>query len=320
MPQFRLPLVGVPNNRDGTVDKDFWLKNCYTETNDEAHRYVVKRPGLVQVHNLANAAGRGIHEWKGNLYSVIGNTVYKEDASIGTIDTSTGKVSFGENSSGTEYLLISDKTDLWTVETDDTLTKVTDADFPGAHVSGCEVYDGYTFLLLANARLHNSAVSDPTSWVATNFITAETRADGGVALIRYLDYLVVLGEETIEFFYDAANATGSPLLRYEGTSILIGCAAGDSAVKVESTFCFVGVSPGGGKGVYMYEGLTPKLVSTRAIDKILDAEGADISDAYAFAIRYQGHSLYVLTLPTTGAITLVYDITEQSWHEWSTLR
>lgn len=318
MPELRFPLVGVPGNRDGSVDKDFWLKNCYVETNDEQHRFVRKRPGFTQLYDLADGEGRGIHEWKGDLYSVIGNTVYKNNVALtGNLNTSTGPVRFAENASGIEYLLIQDKTDLWTVATDDTLAEVTDVDLPSPMVSGIEVYDGYTFVLTPDARVYNSALADPLNWSALEFITAETRADGGVALIRYLDYLVVLGTETIEFFYDAANATGSPLLRYEGTSILIGCAAGDSVVKVESTFCFIGVSPGGGHGVYMYDGLTPKLVSTKAIDKILDAEGAAISDAYAFAIRYQGHSFYVVTLPTTGAITLVFDITENNWHEWS---
>jgi hypothetical protein len=67
----------------------------------------------------------------------------------------------------------------------------------------------------------------------------------------------------------------------------------------------------------MEGGFDAKRISNTAIDRILDKEGANISNAYSFFVRHAGHSFYVLTLPTTSARTFVYQFEEDEWSEWT---
>jgi hypothetical protein len=129
---------------------------------------------------------------------------------------------------------------------------------------------------------------------------------------------VGLGEKTIEVLYDAANATGSPLNRFEGMGQLIGCASANTAANCENHLVFVAQGEESGRFVAMYAGgFKPERISTQAIDEILDKEGTGLANAYGFHLRVAGHPCYVLTLPTTAARTFVYDIAEKEWYEWT---
>lgn len=315
MPVQRIPLTGNMLTRRSDTNYDQAFKNCYPELVDKDNLFVVKRPGLVEAHDFTDAAGRGIFEWNGNLYSVTGNTLRKGAASVGTINTTTGRCYFTSTGGGTPKLVFHDGTDGWTVTTGDTLTEITDVDFPSNLVSGIAFLNQYVFLLDSDGVIWNSNVGDPTAWDATDFINAEMRPDSGVAIANYYNYIVAFGTDSVEFFYDAANATASPLARVAEAIANIGCAGGDTVVQVNNTLVFVGRDRAGGKAVYTFDGLTPKKVSNKPAERILNAE-VDMSDAYAFPARINGHLFYVLTLPTTGK-TLVYDTVDNAWHEWS---
>jgi len=128
--------------------------------------------------------------------------------------------------------------------------------------------------------------------------------------------LVVFGEDSTEFFYDNANATGSPLSRNTSYTLQAGIAA-PNAIFSQERFCvFIGQSATGGRAVWMLDGFTPKKVSDEYIEKIIDAEAASISSATGYVLRTNGHFFYVLNL-TSQSRTLVYDLEERMWHEWS---
>jgi len=149
-------------------------------------------------------------------------------------------------------------------------------------------------------------------------LTAETMADAGVGLARSINYIVAFGTKTIEFFYDNANASGSPFSRFEGMATMIGCAAGGSIVLADQKLLFVGESQHGGRFIGMMEGgFEIKRISTSAIDEILDTEGSNITNAYAYHVRKGGKNFYVLSLPTTAQRTFVADLDEKEWYEWT---
>lgn len=320
----RIPLAAPVGEREPAAGKDPRLKNCFKETVQEEGKptvYITKRWGLKASTNTGSvAAGRGIHVWKGNVYVVVGNQLFKNgvDATSSgtrTLDTSTGRVFFAEAADGSGLLLIQDKTELYTYN-GTALTKEGDVDIP-TPVSGLVVLDQFAFLMNSNAVLSSSAVGDVQTWNADS-ITAEVKADPGVAISRYINYLVAFGEDTIEFFYDAANPSGSPLSRFEGMSILVGCAAGDTVTLADQKLVFVARSPKGGRYVGMMDkGFEVKRISTNAIDEVLDKEGANISNAYGYHIRKGGKNLYILTLPTIAARTFVADLDEKTWDEWT---
>jgi hypothetical protein len=138
--------------------------------------------------------------------------------------------------------------------------------------------------------------------------------DNIVGLARQNNQVLAFGTYSSEFFYDAANASGSPLARNEGTVLQVGCAAPYAVYENEKFCIFIGQSDSGGRAAWMLEGFSPKKVSTEAIERILDAEGSAISTAKGYGIRTKGHLFYVINL---AACTLVYDVEEKVWHEWS---
>ena len=136
-----------------------------------------------------------------------------------------------------------------------------------------------------------------------------------VALARQNNQIVVMGHSSIEFFYDAANAAGSPLSRNDSTTIQMGVAAPYCVYQNEKYCAYISQSDSGGRAVWLVEGFQPKKVSDEYIERILDAE-TDIEDCRGFGFRTKGHMFYLINLKTNGR-TLVYDLDEKLWHEWS---
>lgn len=315
MPIMRVPLAGNPSDREPDQDKDFRLVNAYVEKQDEQRLDVVKRPGLLKDDDTAVAAGRAIVSFSGNLYAFVGNAIYKNGSALGsTLNTSTGPLGFDIQGGSPQKLWISDGTDLYSLETNDTLTAVSDGDFPASHVIGVVILDTYGVVLDSNGLLHNSSADDLTAWASTDNIEAQIKGDSGVALARHINYLLAFGTDTIEVFYDAANATGSPFSRLEGTPSLIGCAARGSVVNLEKKVFWVATAQGNGAWVAEMDGFTPERISNHAVEQDLEDEGTNISNATAYYIRHGGHAFYVLKLTNK---TWVYDTEMKAWHEWT---
>lgn len=87
----RLPLIVEPENRDETSLRDAKLLNGYVELNDKTKEYwVYKRPGMLQYGVTHAGVGLGVYNWQGNIYSIFGTKLYKDDVEIGTVDSAHG--------------------------------------------------------------------------------------------------------------------------------------------------------------------------------------------------------------------------------------
>lgn len=197
-----------------------------------------------------------------------------------------------------------------------TLVKVTDADYPATTVPGLVYLDGTYYVMTAEGKIFGSAIDDPTSWSALNVIVAQSEPDGGIAIAKHVNYVVAFGAWSLEFFYNAGNPTGSPLLRVDSSLQLVGCASGTSVSSMAGTLFFIGVTKQRGRAVYVLSGTVAEPISSPYVDRILNAD--DMTNVYAFCIRIDGHSYYVVTLSTLG-VTLFYDITTKQWGEWTSL-
>jgi hypothetical protein len=187
--------------------------------------------------------------------------------------------------------------------------------FPTPHIPTPKFIDGYMLLPLANSLdIYNSDVDNIYGWGSSNFVSAEMWPDHVLGLARQNNQILAFGHYSSEFFYDAANATGSPMARNEGTALQIGCAAPYAVYENERFLIFIGQSESGGRAVWQLEGFSPKKVSTEAIERILDEEGTSITTANGYGVRTKGHLLFVINLTSC---TLVYDVEEKVWHEWS---
>lgn len=187
--------------------------------------------------------------------------------------------------------------------------------FPTNPVPGLVYLDGYVFAMDSKGQIYQSDNETPSAWGALNYTSAKSEADNGKAIARHLNYIVAFKEWTADFFYDAGNATGSVLSINQSAHMEIGCADGNSIQNPEQTLIWMGNVVEGGRSIMMLEGLSPKKVSTKAVETFLNA--SDLSGTYSWLYKIAGHTLYGLVL-TDQNVTLVYDISENEWHVWTT--
>lgn len=204
-----------------------------------------------------------------------------------------------------------------TISGDGTLATATAylSGFPSPHVPTPIYMDGYMFLS-KGSDINSSYLDDPTLWDSSDFIAAEMYPDAIKALARHNNQVVALGETSTEFFYDAANATGSPLSRNDAVTIQIGVAAPYAVSEHERNIIWITQSESGGRSVHMLEGFVAKPISDEHIDRILELETSP-QNIRGYRIRTKGHFLYLINLPVQNR-TLVWDSNEKLWTEWST--
>jgi hypothetical protein len=194
---------------------------------------------------------------------------------------------------------------------------VTDPDYPSETVRGICYLDGTYYVMTPGGTIHGSEIENPLSWSALNVIQAHAEPDLGVALFRQKNLLVAFGEYSTQFFYNAGNPTGSPLLPYTSANLELGCASADSIAQAEDTLYFIGRARQRGRSIYQLVGTEPKKISTAYIDRLLDAD--PLENVRAYFLKITGHGFYILTLNDTG-ITLVYDTSTGLWNEWTQMR
>lgn len=187
--------------------------------------------------------------------------------------------------------------------------------FPTPHIPTPTSIDGY-ILLSQNSDVYNCVLDEPDHWDSSNYLTSEIFPDTVVALARQNNQVVVFGVNSTEFFYDAANVSGSPLSRNESTILQTGCAFPYAVYQNEKTCIFIGQSDSGGRAVWQLEGFQGRKISDEFIDRIIDTETSPLL-CQGFGLRTMGHLFFIMHLHDLNR-TLVYDTDEKLWHEWST--
>ena len=187
--------------------------------------------------------------------------------------------------------------------------------FPtGPLAPGAVFLDSTIYVATKAGRVYGSNLNDPTTWGALNYVSAESEPDNLVGIGKHLNYILGFGEWSIDFFYDAGNAVGSPLSVAQSYKSEIGCANGDSIVQFEQTIAWIGRSKTVGTAVYIMDGVSPVKVSNPYIERILG--NSTLADVKAYAFKFNGHMFYVMTLHDLN-MTMVYDINEKQWYQWS---
>lgn len=323
----RFSFIGSPQQRDGTALKDQRFLNMYPELikspiSDGKKYYLKKRPGvsIFQTPTGATGVGRGIFYWQkyGTYLYVIGNTLYANAVSIATLTTSTGPVGFTEFLTGSaDYIVLVDGIKGYSISSGNVVTQITDPNFPSPHIPNPIFFDGYLFLAASNTQtIHNSTLLNATTWPTDGFIDAELFPDNLVGLVKAQNYIAAVGTASIEYFYDNANATGSPLQRNAPAVTQLGCVATSTIVMTEKQFVLVGTTSSGGRTVWLIDGFQPTELATEPVREALDQEGSNLTQATAFSVQSAGHKWYILNLKGNQR-TFVYDFEEQMWHEWS---
>jgi hypothetical protein len=323
----RANFVYNPLHRSGSIlNKDARLVNCFidvfeTPDNRNTKLFVKSRPGLSAAYATVAGTARGLYYWVvsgvGYAISVVGNKVYSNTTELQTITTSTGDVNFTEfvNSAGIVTLVMVDGTKGYVFSSPTVAgTEITSVDFPTPHIPFPVFLDGYLFLAKASSQdIYNSNLDDPSLWTAGDYVSAELFPDKIVALSKNNNYIYAVGETSVEYLYDAANAVGSPLQRHDSAVQQFGCAAPNTVVSTDKEVIFVGETGNGGHTVWTIDGFKGAEVGTPAIRSIFRNEGSALASARAHCIRVSGQKLYVITL---SSMTLVYSFDTKMWVEW----
>lgn len=284
-------------------------------------------PGLVEAYQLDNAEVRGLRALSGEQYmfAVCGDSAYAITASggavkVGTLSSSTGIVDITDNQTTNDGLVayIADGSDryYWVASTN-TFAKLPATDGPWQGADSVDTVDNY--IIYNQPGTQNWAATDLGSQFSTQayFGTKDGSPDNLVSLIVDRRQVFLLGERTSEAWTDVGNViTGIisfPFQRIPGTSTQYGCAAKHSVVRFSENFMFVSRSTLGQNVIGTMSGYSFVRLSTHAVEQTL--VGVDVSDAFAYSYKIEGHEFYVITFPQAD-LTWVYDLTTRAWHKW----
>ena len=317
----KIPLQCPIATRDGTLSKDSLMRNCYSEV-CEGGKVTRKRPGLSLGRQLTPGVGQGLFINNNVPYAIQNDTIVNLDTGVGTAIpavTVAGQQyqSLSDVPFGTSLLKSGDG--LW-VFTGGVCTKVVDPNYPALTVFGIAYLDGTYYVMDGFGKVFGSALEDATTWPALNFIGADATLGLGAAITRHLNYIVAFYEHGTQFFYDAANPTGSPLSPVGNASWTTGAAVGSSVVEISDQTFWIGQTRQRGRTIETFNGLAKSIVSTPFIEKILNrSQFTDVGGlVFSFGLKTDGHTFFVLTITDVGC-TLVYDAIMNEWHAWTSV-
>ena len=212
-------------------------------------------------------------------------------------------------------LLLKNQRNLWVIDAAN-IIPVSDNRYPFETVPGLVVLGGIAYVMDTTGLIHSCELNDPYHWPLLNVVGADYESDPGVALVKYLNYVLAFGTYTMQFFYDAGIADGSPLRPYLNANLKVGCADAATIANVGPTIMWVSRTREFNRQVVILSGLLPQVVSTPAIDKLLNGSG--YPSLRAISAYSNGHLYYILSpLGVTTAPSLVYDLTLKQWYEWT---
>ena len=278
--------------------------------------FLQRCPGLRRLATIGTGPIRGLWSFQGNAaisFVVSGNFLYKLDQNwnatqLGAI-TGTGPVSMSDN--GTQIFIAANGPSYIYNNNTDVLAPITDPDFPGAVTVG--YLDGYFVFNEPNSqKIWTTQLLDGTSVDPLDFASAEGAPDGVIGIIIDHRELWVMGTNSTEVWYNAGNAD-FPLSRIQGAFNELGCIAPQSIAKMDNSIFWLGQDARGRGMVYRANGYMGQRVSTHAIEWQLQ-QYDDLTDAVAYTYQQDGHSFYVLNVPS-GETTWVYDAATNAWHE-----
>lgn len=337
----RWPLIQQAGNRSDSFLKDQRLVNAFAEQDPTTGEWIVqKRIGYSLAYStISSGLARGGYTWFQTpsiapiptAWFVVGNganaTFFRNGVALsGTVTDSGGMWNFTEtqppSSSGTRYLIVTapglgGSSALYYIQG----TTWTAAALPagrGAYIAGCAYLDGTIYFMDEYCNVWGSGINDPSTWTALNSITAQSIPGIGVGLVKQLTYLIALKTESMEVFYDAGNATGSPLGTVPGALNDYGCGDRNTIQVLDGILLYLTSNRNSTPQIVRVDNLVPKVVSTPQIERLI-AKWSLTGITYSFAFKRNGHKFYGISNSAIGGagLTVVYDLDQNLWYQWA---
>lgn len=321
-------MVGFPaefNNRTGNVAKDVDILNSFFEADKGEAPQWFKRAGLTTYINVVNSNVRGVYYWEDANRILVATdndvTIYTSDTAtfVATLpnifSTTSGNVGFTEFLYDTNVVkvVITDGTTLGTVDLANVWTASTDPDLPVPHLPEPLFLDGYLFLVKSGtADIYNSNLNDPLAYTTGDFISCEMFPDTVLKFAKLNNYLVAMGSASIEYFWDAANPTGSPLQRNDTPVKLVGYMGGFA--QSANRIFFVGNSSTATPDVYVLEDFKIEAVGDETVRRYLESLTTALPSNVGNIASFMGHDFYVMNV---GDLTYTMDLKSKKWSRWA---
>lgn len=315
-------------NKDAEAINVIWESTPSSATG-EGYVEAIKREGLAVFRALVPGDEvYGMYYWDEAALIIIAGSFGTAGLRVdGSLAWATGAATFPgaghigftnyQYENGTNVLLLIQGLTLYHITELGVVTAVVDPDFPPNPLSYPVFLDGYAFIANDNGDIYNSDYNNPLSWSASNIISSESYADAPVALARHGVYIVLFGTASTEFFYDAANPTGTPLAKYTASTPRIGLKGG--LVAFGDSYFFIGAPVNGPSSLCVLTDLTIKvlgsLTSNRQIDNGFSSGSTDFP---GHILTINGTSLYTWTpnyfVGSDPAIPIfAFDILNKKW-------
>lgn len=290
------------------------LVNMYFENTpqDSKNTVIHGTSGLKTFSQISSEPVYAMHTWRGNIYAVVGNNLYKIDSvggfiDLGTIGTVTQAIQIFDNN--VSLVIVNTQNGSTFVYDGTDLLPVTDPDFrnpsTGTFIDGYAVYSERDSDRIFYSNLNNALVYD-----SLDFTTAEADSDNLVRVFATYGELWAFGERSIEIYVNSGNAN-NPFVTQRGANIQQGCGAALSVAQIQDVILWLGED----LSIYAAQGYSKQRVSTHAIeDDIRKYSRTD--DAIGFAFTENGHNFYCIVFPEGKA--WVHDIATGRWHRRKT--
>lgn len=317
--------------------------NCFIESvqqdKNNKQEAVVKRPGTEEKISSGSITSefRNCFLWESQnvLVTFVGadivirnpSTMAVTNTVAHTLGTTTGKIGCTEYiySSGELALIFSDGNKIAKLSTTFAVTVSSDIDIPTPHNPNIVAMDGYLFIVKsATADIYNSDTDNPLSFTSGEYISAEMATDVVSEIIRMSNYLLAFGPKSIEFFYDAANASGSPLARNDTFFKNIGYLGG--LAQVQNRVMFVGKEVSGNIDLFLAEDSKVTALNNQQLKRYLN-RATSYSSVRGSLISFNGNMYYLITVDgktfcvdimTQNVTQFKYKATEQFPIKYST--
>lgn len=239
---------------------------------------------------------RGAHDCEGKHFTVMGSVLYQISPSriaipLGTVP-GTQRVNMSHNQipGGNEVIVTTGTPNGYVYNTvTDVFGRITDPGYPGG--GSVDYLDTYLLSVEPYGRYwYWSDQASATSYNTLNRTEAEADPDSIVALAVNAFEVVVFGQQSLEFFYNAGGINGNT---FKSKRVMNGhgCAARDSVVKLDNTLFWLS-----GDGiVYRLNGYAAQPISTPQFTQRI--KGLNWAKAFAYAYEDQGHVMYWITFP-----------------------
>lgn len=295
------------NNRDADSDKDTMAVNGFFDPfmdkilGDKSFAFVKRDGSSKYPYTVPSGSIRGMFYWEdankllvayGDKIDVLTATTGAVLATVTAFLTTTGTVGFTEfyYDTGDTKIVAGDGSRLVTIDSANTLVVGADVDQPSSFDPNIVFLDGYLFLLKTGTNdIYNSDLNDPLAFTSGDFLSAEMSSDKLVRLEKLNNYILAFGTSSVEYFFDAANTSGSPLQRNDTFVKNVGYLGG--MAKHGSKLYFIGKTSKTGPELFVAEDAKMDSKPLPIISRFLQPSGT----IHAAVVQNGGHQFYSLS-------------------------